>query len=363
MWSPAILGLRREEAMFHVMWEDVDVSVDLLSPRAGERVLCIASAGESGLAYAARGAQVRAFDVNLAQVRLVELKRAMLAALPGDDVRALLGQGAHPSFRRLLDGPLAPHLPAPARAWWRERRGAFDENFHAWGAGGLAKRWVRAYVRAKGAWPAIERLFACSTTAEQVALYEAELAPRLFGGQLAHAAARPAFVRLFGVPSAQAALLADYPAVLRKRFREVAETSLARHNPHLQLGLLHRYLGVPEFLEDNALDAQRAGLERHCVERGDIARELARAPAAWDCIDLLDAPDWLSVAQQAAWLRDAERALRPGGRLLLRSAGTASVAAAQRAGLALDVERSREATRRERTGFYRVTALLRKPAP
>jgi len=355
-WAPQRLALRQGEAAFHVMWEDTDLNADLLAPRPGERVLCIASAGENALAYAACGADVLALDVNPAQVHLARLKRQTLLRSPGD-YAPLFGDGRYPAFAALLP---RLDLPPGTLEHWRERADSFEESFHLHGAAGRPLRWVRAFVRSRGGLPALERLLECRDVAESHALWREELAPRLLAPDLARAVAQRPFLRLFGVPAEQAAALRDYDRVLARRLDEVFSHTLLRDNPWMQLATLHRYATPPAHLRPRRLDAMRRGARRLRVEVGDVAAHLAGRPETYDAVDLLDAPDWLQGDALERLFRRAARGLAPGGRLLLRSVGSHTLAAAARAGLALQEETTEAASRLERTGLYRVTALLAK---
>src|SRR5581483_9659145 len=73
------------------------------------------------------------------------------------------------------------------------------------------------------------------------------------------------------------------------------------------------------------------GARRLRVEVGDVAAHLAGRPETYDAVDLLDAPDWLQGDALERLFRRAARGLAPGGRLLLRSVGSHTLAAAARA--------------------------------
>lgn len=357
-WRPQLLALRHGEAAFHTMWEDSALNAELLDPKPGERVLCIASAGENALSYAAKGARVKAIDINPAQAHLARLKAVVLARAGPAEYRRLFGDGRYPDFEALLDR-VAPALPPEAVAHWRYHARAFDDNFHVHGAAGRALRWVRAFVERTGTLPAFEDLLRARSCDDQLEIWDGAIAPKLFGGEVKRVLTLAPFLRLFGMPAQQASALRSYDSVLAARFREVLETRLARENPYWQLAILHRYASCPHWLADDALSQARAGVEQLTICVEDLSVKVRTRPTRYHAIDLLDSPDWIKPADLAPYFRAIAGRLEPDGRVLLRSVGWHTVEAAKTAGLALDVEATTRASREELTGLYRVTALLR----
>ena len=97
-------------------WEDTRMLTRALKPRAGARILSIASAGDNGIALALLGAEVDAVDVSEAQLALCALKLAG-GHVSYADFRVLLGleDGADPLrvYRHVR-----PHLPEFAQRYW-----------------------------------------------------------------------------------------------------------------------------------------------------------------------------------------------------------------------------------------------------
>lgn len=100
-------------------WEDADILVDALQPRAGMRVLSIASAGDNALALLAEGADVVAVDLNAAQLACLELRCAAFRQLDYDDLLSFLGVRATDD-RQQTYLRLAGDLSSASRAFWEK---------------------------------------------------------------------------------------------------------------------------------------------------------------------------------------------------------------------------------------------------
>lgn len=98
-------------------WEDAEVLLAALRPRAGQRVLSIASAGDNSFSLLSTGARVVAADLSVAQLALVELKRAAIRRLSREEGLAFLGL-AEGEDRARVYAELAGELSGEARAFW-----------------------------------------------------------------------------------------------------------------------------------------------------------------------------------------------------------------------------------------------------
>lgn len=152
----------------------------------------------------------------------------------------------------------------------------------------------------------------------------------------------------------------DYIPTLLKRIDDVMAHTLVRDNPYLQLATLGRYTRLPRHLETPALRAAAAGAGRIALLHSDL-RQFIRASGdgSLDGIDLLDAADWIEPAGQKDLFRDLRRALKPDGRIALRSTSSRILDAAADAGLTVADGETAWATTQERTTLYALTALLR----
>jgi S-adenosylmethionine-diacylglycerol 3-amino-3-carboxypropyl transferase len=206
----------------------------------------------------------------------------------------------------------------------------------------------------------IEDLARLDDLAEQRRLYAETVRPKLASPFLEAALRNATVLRLFGVPPQQMADVGDYFPTLLQRIDDVMRHTLMRDNPYLQLATLGRYTRLPRHLETAELRAAAAGSQRISLLHADL-RQFIRASgkASLDGIDLLDAADWIEAPGQAELFRSLAVALRPGGRVALRSTSDRILAVAAKAGFELDAGETAWATKQERTTLYAVTALLR----
>ena len=80
-------------------WEDADILVAALRPKAGDTVVSIASAGDNALALLAEGPErVIAVDLNPVQLACVRIRVAMYSVLTHEHFLELMG--SRPSGRR-----------------------------------------------------------------------------------------------------------------------------------------------------------------------------------------------------------------------------------------------------------------------
>ncbi|UDQ98805.1 DUF3419 family protein [Lentisphaerota bacterium WC36G] len=72
-------------------WEDADILFKALEPKAGKRILSIASAGDNSLALLAGGAEVFALDLNKTQLACTELRKVAIKNLDYEECLCFLG--------------------------------------------------------------------------------------------------------------------------------------------------------------------------------------------------------------------------------------------------------------------------------
>lgn len=102
-------------------WEDADLLLEALEPKAGDRILSIASAGDNSFSLLCGNPDlVVAVDINPVQLNLVALKKAAFQHLDYHDFLAFLGFTAHANrmelFNRLKEG-----LSPSALKFWKQR--------------------------------------------------------------------------------------------------------------------------------------------------------------------------------------------------------------------------------------------------
>ncbi|NUO62333.1 MAG: DUF3419 family protein [Gemmatimonadaceae bacterium] len=135
-------------------WEDADVLLGALEPRADDNCLSIASAGDNTLSLLASGAKrVIAVDLNPAQLAAVRLRVAAYRELSHAELLELMG--SRPSARRYrLYERCRPLLDRGAREFWDARRDAIEAGIG--GAGkferyfAIFREWVLPLVHGRG---------------------------------------------------------------------------------------------------------------------------------------------------------------------------------------------------------------------
>ncbi|KAI0023733.1 hypothetical protein F4780DRAFT_785514 [Xylariomycetidae sp. FL0641] len=350
-----------DEYIYAFTWEDTREDERILKLKSDDVVLAITSAGDNILSYALQDpARIYAVDLNPAQNHLLELKIAAYASLHYSDFWALFGEGQHPDFRALLLSKLSPHLSSRALQYWLQRQHVFARTgggLYDTGGSRHALRVVRWVTRAFGR-GAVAALLRARTLNEQREVWRLRLRPALLSRLVARLViSQPAFLwAALGVPRHQLAMIeADHHAAStspsqpgddKKSARSravwqymvdtldpVAQSShVASENPYYHVCLAGRYAPRchPDYLAPAAhrrLSRPGAGLlepGRLRIHTEELDAVLAALPpgelsvaVVMDSMDWFDAGAPASAALQAARLN---RALRPGGRVLLRSA-------------------------------------------
>jgi len=305
---------------FGLSQEDERTDAAALQLRAGDRVVCIASAGEMPLSLLALGAgEVVAVDSNPHQLHLVALKLAAIRALPVEEALRFLGfLPARGRERRRAFERVAPLLPDDAARFWAARGGDVA-------AGAIWRGGYERYVR-------LLRLLAGPILGRRhvEALFE--------GGGLE--AQRERFERGLGRGAIQALFrIAFHPRVYARRgmdprslaqrrssgslgahwfgrFRTFCTGTPARANPFLQLTLLGRLVdsaAAPTCFTEAGAAAVRARHERLRLRRGDVLEVLRGEPAGrFDAAQLSNLADWLPPERFDALLREVARVVHRG---------------------------------------------------
>lgn len=328
--------------LYNACWEDPACDRQALRLAADDEVLVITSGGCNALDYLlCAPRRVVAVDANPRQGALLELKVAAIRACDDDEVFALFGAGRHPGAAALYRARLRPLLSPAARAFWDRRiawfAGRGDDSFYFHGLSGLVARLMRLYLRHRpGLRPAIDRLLACSDLAEQAALYDREVAPRLWTPFLSWAVSRQATMSLLGVPPAQTrevaaqhggeATASSVAGFIRACIERVFRLLPLHTNYFWTCYLRGGYTraNCPEYLRPASLAALRGGLlDRLEIRTATVAGLLAAEERPFSRFVLLDHQDWLGAHRPhelaAEWDLLLARA-RPGARAIFRSA-------------------------------------------
>lgn len=329
--------------LYNACWEDPACDRQALRLGPADEVLMIASAGCNALDYALCGPRrIVAVDANPRQGALLELKIAAIRACDDDEVFALFGAGRHPDADGLYRARLRGQLSPAARAFWDRRiawfAGRRGDSFYFHGLSGLVARLFRVYVRARpGLRAAVDRLLASATLAEQAAVYDREVAPRLWTGFLSWAISRQATMSLLGVPPAQTREVAAQHdaaapcarsvagfirAAIERVFRLLPIATNYFWTCYLQGGYTRG--NCPEYLRPANLAALRGGLlDRIEVRTATVAGLLRSEERGFSRFVLLDHLDWMGAHRPAELEEEWSLLLRraaPGAVAIFRSA-------------------------------------------
>lgn len=153
-------------------WEDTQLLMDNLKPKAGDKVLSIAAGGDNSLAFLAFDtALVIAFDVNDTQLFLTELKQQSIKHLNYEDVLAFLGFKKSNQRDKLFQF-IKPHLSVNCQNYFSQNivliqnglihQGKFENYFK------LFRTYILPLIHTK---QRIDELFKEKTEEEQLAFY------------------------------------------------------------------------------------------------------------------------------------------------------------------------------------------------
>jgi S-adenosylmethionine-diacylglycerol 3-amino-3-carboxypropyl transferase len=329
--------VHQHNLIYNACWEDPICDRALLEFQPHHRVLVISSAGCNALDYLLAGAgEVHAVDLNPRQNYLLELKAAALGSLEDDDFVALFGRGSSPRAAALLQACRAKLSPAAYRYWlrhvgWFSGQG-MRPSFYWHGTNGLFNWLVRNFAEQRGLGPAIARLLAARDVAEQKAIYDAEIAERLWTPALVWSLNQHTPYLLLGVPWPQRQeIVTQFPGGTAAFSRWCLEGALTRiplrDNYFWRVSLTGQYTPecCPEYLKPTNMARLRDGLlDRLHLHTGSITDYLRTRSQPFDRYILLDHMDWMAWKHRAA-LADEWSAIlataAPGARVLYRSAG------------------------------------------
>jgi len=335
--------LYNSSLLYNACWEDPACDRQALRLGSDDEVLVITSAGCNALDYLlCNPRRVTAVDANPRQGALLELKVAAIRSCDDEEVFALFGAGRHPGAADLYRSRLRRQLSLPARAFWDRRIGWFagrrGDSFYFHGLSGLVARLMRAYLRARpGLQPAIERLLDARDLAEQAAIYDREVAPRLWTPFLSWAVSRQTTMSLLGVPPAQTREVAAHHdgtaepahsvanfirACIERVFRLLPLSSNYFWTCYMRGG--YTRANCPEYLRPANLAMLRGGLlDRLEIRTDTVAGLLAADARPFSRFVLLDHQDWMGAHRPhdlgAEWELILQRA-RPQSVAIFRSA-------------------------------------------
>ncbi|KAK2046839.1 hypothetical protein LZ31DRAFT_178004 [Colletotrichum somersetense] len=345
-----------DEYIYAFTWEDSQVDERLLRLGSDDVVLAITSAGDNILSYAMQSpARIHAVDLNPTQNHLLELKVASYTALSYEDFWKLFGEGKHPEFRSLLLTKLSSHLSSRAFQYWLQNVHVFanSKGYGLYDTGGSrhAIRVFRWISRIFGCRAAVKEFLSTKTLNEQREVWRNKIRPALLSKLVCNlVVSQESFLwAALGVPKNQLAMIerdhAESEAVKGPRPTDrnvrshaiwrymvdtldpVAEqTHVAVNNPYYHVCMTGNFTKRchPDYLSEKAhakLSRPNAfdGLRIHTDEIDEVINRIT--PGTLTVAVVMDSMDWFDpgTPAAAAQITKLNRALKKGGRVLLRS--------------------------------------------
>lgn len=347
----------KDEYIYAFTWEDARVDERLLKLGPDDVVLAITSAGDNILSYARQSpARIHAIDLNPTQNHLLELKVASYAAgLPYDDFWMIFGDGKHPEFRSILISKLSPHLSSRAFQYWLSNEHTFTNargrGLYDTGGSKNAIRIFRWISRVFGCRRAVREILEARTLNEQREIWHRKLRPALLSKLVSNfVLSSEAFLwSALGVPKNQLAMIENdhansdvvrRPDATAKNNRShalwhymvntldpvVDNTHIAADNPYYHVCLEGSFSRRchPDYLSPEAHRrlSRPGALDGLRIHTDEIAEVIARLrPGTLTVAVVMDSMDWFDPgsAEAGKQIGRLNRALGPGGRVLLRS--------------------------------------------
>ncbi|KAB5578434.1 hypothetical protein GE09DRAFT_550650 [Coniochaeta sp. 2T2.1] len=347
----------KNEYIYAFTWEDARVDERILKLGPDDVVLAITSAGDNILSYARQSpARIHAIDLNPTQNHLLELKVAACSAgLPYEDFWLIFGEGKHPLFRSLLITKLSPHLSSRAFQYWLANARTFTSprgrGLYDTGGSKYAIRIFRWVSHFFGVRSAVHAILSAKTLNEQREVWREKLRPALLSGLVSNLIiSSEAFLwAALGVPKNQLSMIesdhARSEAVASGESKPnrahavwqymvdtldpVAEdTHIAADNPYYRVCLSGSFSRRchPDYLTPHAhkVLSRPGAFDGLRIHTDEIEHVVSRfRPGTLTVAVVMDSMDWFDPGSDAAakQIRQLNRAMKMGGRVLLRSAG------------------------------------------
>ncbi|EMC92952.1 hypothetical protein BAUCODRAFT_37864 [Baudoinia panamericana UAMH 10762] len=366
-----------DEYIYCFTWEDSRTDARLLKITSDDVILAITSAGDNILSYAVeRPKRIHAVDLNPAQNHLLELKVASFRALEYQDMWKMFGEGKHENFQKLLLEQLSPHLSSQAFDYWLHvGPKTFDpkgNGLYFTGGSRHALQLVAWMGSLTGVRNDMRRLCQVETLAEQREIWTKRVRRVMLSQLLAYfvIGSERFLWKALGVPGEQRAMIEeDYKkmhssaapskAQIESSAAEkksgtgqpgavgasksgqaiweygvqtldpvVNDTLVSDDNHYYMVCLLGHYTQKchPTYLSPKAHAklSQPGALDNLRIHTDELAEVFARMqPEALTIAVLMDSMDWFSPSgpEAKAQVQAVNRALKIGGRVLVRSAG------------------------------------------
>ncbi|KAL1589371.1 hypothetical protein WHR41_02174 [Cladosporium halotolerans] len=365
-----------DEYIYAFTWEDSRVDSRLLKITSDDVILAITSAGDNILSYALeRPKRIHAVDLNPAQNHLLELKVAAYRGLEYQDMWKIFGEGKHEKFQELLVQRLSPHLSSQAFDYWLHAGPATfspkGKGLYSTGGSRHALQLVQWLGKLLGIRKDMLQLASAQTLAEQREIWTKRVRRVLLSRLLAYfvIGSERFLWKALGVPSEQRAMIeedfkrmgdsGDVKAAAQKPSGDgsagpvsatksgqaiwnygvqtldpvVDQTLVSEDNHYYLVCLLGHYTPAchPTYLTPHSharLSAHPTSpsspLSNLRIHTDSLADVFARMqPDSLTIAVLMDSMDWFTpgAPDAPAQVAAVRRALKKGGRVLLRSAG------------------------------------------
>ncbi|KAI0509042.1 hypothetical protein F5B22DRAFT_369326 [Xylaria bambusicola] len=346
-----------DEYIYAFTWEDTRVDERILRIKPDDVILAITSAGDNLLSYALQSpARIHAVDLNPSQNHLLELKVAAYQSLEYEDFWKIFGDGKHPEFRSLLISKMSPHLSSRAFQYWLSNHRIFTKSQGGLYDTGGSRHGIRIFrwiSQVFGCRAAVKDLLTAKTLNEQREIWRSRIRPALMSRLVSRfVVSQESFLwSALGVPKNQLAILEKDHAVSKavcgpnptaKNTRShaiweymvntldpvVETTHIATDNPYYYVCLDGKFSKQchPDYLsrKAHARLSRPDALDNLRIHTDEIDEVLARiTPGTLTVAVVMDSMDWFDPGSAAAksQITKLNRALKMGGRVMLRSAG------------------------------------------
>ncbi|GAB7363065.1 hypothetical protein MBLNU230_g3357t2 [Neophaeotheca triangularis] len=359
-----------DEYIYAFTWEDSRIDSRILKINSEDVILAITSAGDNILSYALeRPKRIHAVDLNPNQNHLLELKVAAFRGLNYKDTWKLFGEGKHEGFQKLLLENLSPHLSSQAFDYWLHKGpSTFDpkgKGLYFTGGSRHALQLVQWLGALLGIKQDMLKLCQAQTLNEQREIWTKRVRRVLLSQLLAYfvVGSERFLWKALGVPSEQRAMIEqDYSTRLEQAYATKAEkdsptssvspmrsgqsiwnygvqtldpvvnnTLVSQDNHYYLLCLLGHYTmqNHPTYLSPRSHATLSAAstpnpLDNLRIHTDELEHVFAHMqPGSLTIAVLMDSMDWFPPGGPEArqQVQAVNRALKIGGRVLIRSAG------------------------------------------
>ena len=226
-------------------------------------------------------------------------------------------------FRRFR-AVLRPLLEPDHAEFWDRHIGIFEDDFHR--HAGVERSFARLGRLARLLVPGLARLIETfDEPTDQQRWWRSNVRPRLFG-PLTHWLARHTRALSPLAPNAHELRRmreSRYSVAIADRIDDVLGRTLARRHPWWRPAFSGRVADLGDgaaWLDPDVAAAVARSAASIRLVQGDLTGVLAGLPpASFDAVSVSNVPDWLDQDGARRLANEVSRALRPGGRVLVRS--------------------------------------------